>query len=98
MISGMPTLNAECKFKNFMAILFRFSTPKTPCRTGERILKEFKKESEGHISEMGLVISAGFSDFREGTDPDFRSVFERADTQMYENKKYLKSIGAETRL
>ena len=62
----------------------------------ETILNDFKRESESHISSNGVVISAGLSDYREG-DRDLRTIFERADAQMYENKKYLKSMGAEAR-
>ena len=50
-----------------------------------------------HISKGGVVISGGLSDYRQGEDPSFHSVFERADTLMYEEKKLLKSLGAVTR-
>ena len=50
-----------------------------------------------HIGKGGVVISGGLSDYRQGEDPSFHSVFQRADALMYEEKKLLKSLGAVTR-
>ena len=38
----------------------------------------------------GVIIACGISDFRSGDDVAFSGPFERADAQMYENKKTLK--------
>ena len=50
-----------------------------------------------HIDGGGVVISGGFSDYRQGEDTSFHSVFERADALMYEEKQLLKGLGAVTR-
>ena len=50
-----------------------------------------------HISKGGVVISGGLSDYIPGEDQNFHTVFERADTLMYEEKQLLKSLGAVTR-
>ena len=53
--------------------------------------------SVAHISEGGVVVSGGISDFRPGEDVNFHSVFQRADELMYEEKQLLKGLGAVTR-
>ena len=50
-----------------------------------------------NIGKGGVVISGGLSEFVSGKDASFRSVFERADNLMYEEKMLLKSLGAVTR-
>ncbi len=50
-----------------------------------------------HINEGGAVISGGISEFVPGEDTSFHDVFERADAEMYTEKKLLKSLGAATR-
>ena len=50
-----------------------------------------------HISSDGVVISGGLSDYIPGEDISFHHVFERADAQMYEEKKLLKGMGSVTR-
>ncbi len=50
-----------------------------------------------HISKGGVVISGGLAEFSQEEDPSFHSVFERADSLMYEEKQLLKSLGAVTR-
>ncbi|MDO4803973.1 MAG: amino acid permease [Lachnospiraceae bacterium] len=50
-----------------------------------------------HISKGGVVVSGGLSDYIPGEDSTFHSVFERADSLMYEEKQLLKSLGAVTR-
>ena len=50
-----------------------------------------------HIGTESPVISAGYSDYIPGEDAGFQAVFERADAQMYEEKKLLKGMGEETR-
>ncbi len=50
-----------------------------------------------HIGKGGVVISGGLSEYMQGGDLSFHSVFERADALMYEEKKLLKSLGAATR-
>ncbi len=50
-----------------------------------------------HIGKGGVVISGGLSDYAPGKDLNFHSVFERADTLMYEEKKLLKGLGSISR-
>ena len=50
-----------------------------------------------HIEDGGVVVSGGISEFMPGDDTDFHSVFVRADHRMYEEKKFLKSLGSVTR-
>ena len=53
--------------------------------------------SETSISNNGVVIAGGCSDFAASTDSNIHAVFERADKQMYEEKMLLKEMGAVTR-
>ena len=64
----------------------------------DEVVDMFKKESVAHIASKDVVVSIGISDYLPGSDMKLRSIFERADSEMYENKKYLKSLGASTRL
>ena len=50
-----------------------------------------------HIGTESPVISAGYSDYIPGEDAGFQAVLERAEAQMYEEKKLLKGMGEETR-
>lgn len=43
------------------------------------------------------VVALGLADYIPGEDHSFRSVFERADRNMYERKKELKDLGADVR-
>ncbi len=61
------------------------------------IMNLFRKEAEAHISSGDVVISAGCSDYRPGEDRSLKDVFQRSDAAMYENKMWLKSLGAVTR-
>lgn len=62
------------------------------------ILAAFRREAEAHIATGDVVVSAGISDYLPGTDRSLRPIFERADAEMYENKKHLKSMGAIARI
>ena len=64
----------------------------------QKLMDMFRMESEAHISAKDVVVSAGCSDFRPDEDGSIRDVYRRADESMYENKKYLKSMGAAARL
>ena len=61
------------------------------------LMKLLHDRSVAHISEGGVVVSGGISDFRPGEDRNFHSVFQRADELMYEEKQLLKGLGAVTR-
>jgi GGDEF domain-containing protein len=53
--------------------------------------------SADHITVGGAVVSGGISDFKPGEDKSVHDTFQRADEGMYEEKKFLKSLGAVTR-
>ena len=54
-------------------------------------LMEQMTERNHHNMTDGLVIACGASEWRTGVDNRFESVFDRADTAMYENKSALKT-------
>ena len=62
-----------------------------------KIMEVLKNESRENIAVGKVVVSAGISDYRPDEDADMGAVFDRADAAMYENKKYLKSLGAQAR-
>ena len=61
------------------------------------LLLALHDRSVEHISTNEIVISGGLSEYRPGEDTCFHTVFERADAQMYEEKKLLKGMGAVSR-
>ena len=57
------------------------------------IMKEMNLQVEKNRDEKrGVVIAAGISDFKDGSDLSILTVFERADALMYERKKELKGL------
>ena len=62
------------------------------------IMKQLHDTSAENIKKGEVVVSAGVSDYEPGVTKNVKSIFEKADTLMYEEKKRLKSLGAETRL
>ena len=62
------------------------------------IMKQLHDTSVENIKKGDVVVSAGISDYKSGVTKNVKSIFEKADTLMYEEKKLLKSLGAETRL
>ena len=59
-----------------------------------QLLKELKKESfENLHSRTGPVVACGLGVYNPESDNSFDDVFKRADKQMYENKKEVKSKG-----
>ncbi len=61
------------------------------------LLERMHGISVSHISTGEVVISVGMSEYEPGGDTRLRSVFDRADARMYEEKMLLKSMGAVTR-
>ena len=61
------------------------------------IVKQLHDMSVENIEKGGVVVSAGISDYEPGVSDSLKSVFEKADTLMYQEKKLLKSMGAATR-
>ena len=50
---------------------------------------EFNAENDGRENKLDftLAVSAGYAVFEKGRDKEFKSVFDRADKAMYENKE-----------
>ena len=63
----------------------------------QALMEELHSRSVQNIGLQQVVVSGGMSDFIPGEDADFRAVFQRADSLMYQEKKLLKSLGARTR-
>ena len=63
----------------------------------EELMKTLARRSEENIALQEVVVAGGCADFDPASDTTLRSVFERADSRMYEEKQRLKSLGARTR-
>jgi diguanylate cyclase (GGDEF)-like protein len=50
----------------------------------------FRAANTGNVRDGDVVVACGMSDYIPGQDKRFQDVFERADAEMYENKKRLK--------
>ena len=61
------------------------------------IMKQLHDMSVDNIGKGEVVVSGGISDYEPGESESLKSVFEKADALMYEEKKLLKSMGAATR-
>ena len=56
----------------------------------------FNRRSEENIQKGTAVVAAGMAELESG-DKHLEDVFNRADKRMYQQKKYLKSLGARVR-
>ena len=56
----------------------------------EELMERFRAENAARAREGRVVVAGGMSDYIPGLDTRFQDVFDRADAQMYENKKALK--------
>ena len=63
----------------------------------DSLIEKFNTMVEENIAKGDVVVSLGHSEYIPGKDTTMRSVFSRADVEMYERKRYLKSLGAKTR-
>jgi diguanylate cyclase (GGDEF)-like protein len=63
----------------------------------QEVIDELNRKVEENIKENTVVVSIGYSVLKEG-DRQLKDVFERADKMMYERKKELKAMGAQTRM
>ena len=61
------------------------------------LMRELHQLSAAHISTNEAIVSGGMSEYDPKQDKNIQSTFERADSQMYKEKKLLKSLGAVTR-
>jgi len=59
-----------------------------------RLLAEFQDEMVQNRKDGKLVVAGALADFDSKTDKNFQSVFERADSAMYQVKKALKAMDA----
>ena len=62
------------------------------------IMQQLHDTSVENIKNGEVVVSGGISDYEPGVTKNVKAIFEKADALMYEEKKLLKSLGAETRL
>ena len=58
----------------------------------DKLLEKFNAIIDKNISSGNPVVAAGMSNFNETKDTTFNSVFTRADEEMYNRKKHLKSL------
>ncbi|ETP73274.1 diguanylate cyclase (GGDEF) domain-containing protein [Lachnospiraceae bacterium JC7] len=58
----------------------------------DSLMKQIEDRNEENLKNGGVIVAAGFARFNN--DKNVAAVFERADTRMYENKKYLKTRNA----
>ena len=61
------------------------------------LLDEINAQIEDNLSKGRAVVSLGMAEYVHGTDQSFHEVFKRADERMYERKRQLKGMGADTR-
>ena len=54
------------------------------------LMTEMDRRAIENCSRADAVVSAGLADYIQGQDVTLRSVFERADQQMYRRKRELK--------
>ena len=57
-----------------------------------KMLKAFSAESEKDINKNKPVVACGMSDYIRGQDNALRTIFNRADENMYANKRMLKEM------
>ena len=57
----------------------------------ERLMGLLEENSRAHRDSEGVSVTGGISEYRPGEDASMASVFERADANMYENKKRIKA-------
>ena len=56
------------------------------------LIARFRAENAARAASGGVVVAAGLSEYYPGIDTRFQDVFDRADAEMYENKKALKEL------
>ncbi len=61
------------------------------------LMSALHERSAENIGRNEAVVSGGLADFEPDRDTILHQVFERADAEMYKEKKLLKSLGAVTR-
>ena len=54
------------------------------------LMARFHADNRARAASGGVVVAGGISDYAPGIDTRFQDVFDRADAEMYENKKALK--------
>lgn len=71
----------------FVAILERHDYEKR-----DKLMAEFKAEIEKNRQNHKVVIAVGMAEYRLAEDNSYKRIFERADLQMYEQKRKLKAV------
>ena len=57
----------------------------------ETLIAALQKQSQENAERDEVAVASGMAEYRRGEDLTVRSVFERADARMYENKRSLKA-------
>lgn len=57
----------------------------------DKLIEQFNNQVEKNLKEGKVVVSCGYAEFNPQTDKKYQNIFERADKNMYERKKELKS-------
>ncbi len=60
----------------------------------DELLEKFEKQVLGNLGKGRPVVAFGYARFQPQQDQNIRTVFERADANMYQEKMLLKSLGA----
>ena len=63
----------------------------------QELMTTLMQRSRDRIGTEEAVVASGISDYQPGADISVHDVYERADAEMYKNKKNLKEQGARTR-
>ncbi len=61
-------------------------------RNRAELIGTFNRKVEENIRNGGVVVSAGMDEYDHESDMGFDTIFERADSKMYQRKKKLKSM------
>lgn len=59
----------------------------------EQLIAEFNQEIAKNRQNHDVVIALGMAEYQPGQDNSYKRIFERADLQMYEQKRRLKNVG-----
>lgn len=58
----------------------------------DELMGLFRQRAEANAGAGDVVVASGLANYRAGDDADMRSVIERADMRMYEDKRRLKDM------
>ena len=69
---------------------------KTAIENRQNLMEAMDKRMEDNLRKGEVVVAASHSVFDKDNDVKFHDVFERADSRMYERKKWLKRMDLNT--